>query len=333
MRGAYRRRQRPSSGKAEMPGKLRHPPLLRRVRAVRGRRARHFRVANRGARTNPFTPVQPLSVWLETFKLSNRDAGAEIALREIGTNALPFLTQMIAAKDTPWKTRLAAFIDRRHWTRWHIPSADENHRMALGALETLAETSAKPAIPALAQSLNDPELADIAALALTYAGPECVWPLADGLASTNAAVRAAALRVLGEYRPFSDPDGDYYDVDELDAPQPELSPDIPALVRRLKDSDPKMRGLAAECLGFFHEQPALVIPALLALLNDQERLPRMCAIYALANFRQEAKPAAPALLQAINHEDDFMIRTYEFRWLRQIDPDTKTDTIPDPPSP
>src|SRR5437762_12276790 len=92
-----------------------------------------------------------LSVWLESYL--DRDGGettteqaraADRAVQHIGTNALPFLIEMIRVKD-PWlKTKLIDLIEKECWIKIHILPARVVRERGWKAFQALGGI-AKPA--------------------------------------------------------------------------------------------------------------------------------------------------------------------------------------------
>ena len=246
-----------------------------------------------------------LSAWLRDMGLypAKYRHDAEEAVRQIGTNSLPTLLKLLAAKDSFLKKLTLASLAKMHpLIRVDWPSAQDLHVRAMLAFHVLGP-EAKAAIPALTDLLKHPETAPSAARALMSIGPDAVLPLVRALTNENRIVRRTAAFGLGQIR------------------SAETAVTL-ALVKSLKDADARVRHAAAESLRRTNE-PDLVIPALLETLNDADSDVRREAMLSLAIFGSQAKEAVPALSQAL-YDTNSSVRLDAALALRQIDPQVVT---------
>jgi hypothetical protein len=125
---------------------------------------------------------KPLSYWLSRYE--NRILGkadptsmeqqeADIAVREIGTNAIPYLLKLAGRKDSALKQRLLSLYRPQSFLKLPIHDAQFYHIEASCGFAALHE-KAKPAVPALIRLLKDEDyqVREIAANDLGLIGPE-----------------------------------------------------------------------------------------------------------------------------------------------------------------
>jgi len=234
-----------------------------------------------------------LSTWLaELSNGSSEDRkAAEVAIREIGTNALPILLQELrASDDSPVKMKLWELAERQKFIKIHVTLVSDRWERALNGFEALGAT-AKPAVPELVAMLGAPDTAARAAMALMNIGSESVPPLMDALTSSNLLMRAWAAEALG--------------ILHTDA-----KPAIPRLLKCLGDPIPLVRSAAAKTLGYIGEEPDLVVPALVICLEDTNRFVKVAAIGALGSFGKDAKRVVPLLLKLVESKERARLSDY-----------------------
>ena len=229
-------------------------------------------------------------------------ARAEEAIRQIGTNALPWLLHELSAKEATHGDALPA----------NFSSGEAIKRRCLATIAfPILGSSAKTATPKLVELLNDKQTSYTAATALGGIGVESIPLLTQALTNQNAWVRESAARVLGTFGPKAQ-----------DA--------IPALINCAKDRDDSVRGFATFSLGQIGREPDIVIPVLTENLRDVDRSTRWSAACALGKFGGHAKSAFPALLKAMREDHADFREVGNFREmakeaLKQIDPEAATE--------
>jgi HEAT repeat protein len=125
---------------------------------------------------------KPLSYWMSRYE--NRILGktdlnsidqheADNAVREIGTNALPYLLKLAGRKDGALKQRFFSIYGRQSWLKLPIHDAQFYRAESTYGFAALHE-KAKPAVPALIRLLKDDDyqVRAIAANDLATIGPE-----------------------------------------------------------------------------------------------------------------------------------------------------------------
>ncbi|EEF57795.1 hypothetical protein [Pedosphaera parvula] len=103
----------------------------------------------------PVYQGKTLTYWLSDFCVPGRNPTREkleqdkLAVRQIGTNAIPILLQWISAKDVPLKLEIVDFIWRHPWVPFRLQSAVDRQSLASSGFSILGKSQAGPAIPAL----------------------------------------------------------------------------------------------------------------------------------------------------------------------------------------
>lgn len=230
----------------------------------------------------PLYQGKSLSEWLElAIPLEHRE-NAQEAIRQMGTNTLPFLRPMLRAHDSRLKQKLMELAAKQSLIKFSFtPAMLLNCEAALGcqALGPVAE----PAIPDLIALLGS-DWTGYAGWALAGIGPVSVQPLAKALGSTNQTIRTQAMQALAR-----------------------IYPPIPAVAKvaaqNLKHSDVQIRRQAADYLGQAKLEPDIALPALIDVLGDEDRYVRRAASWSVGRFGTQARPAIPALIRMIRERD------------------------------
>ncbi len=245
---------------------------------------------------------RPLSEWVTRFSFgqgSDRDT-ATVALRGIGTNALPWLLKWTAAEAGPFRLKAESLAEE---LAPHLPSRlasslvrfsyDRNGRAEAAMVSFLAlESLAAPAIPELERRLyqNPPEhYHDGAAFALSAIGVTAVPALTNAFARRFAAGDENCLRYLGSLGT------NYLKV-------------LPIVMAGCRDPDPARAMQSVEVLGQFTSAYAdQAIPLLVTCLSDPRVEIRVRAARVIAHFGPSATVALPALTNAL-HDTEAVVR-------------------------
>lgn len=225
-----------------------------------------------GSAGEPTWQGKSLSTWL----LEGGGAG-ELAVRHIGTNALPTLLSMLGAKDRTVRAVVAKLQNEQLQLYYssNDKSAEDLRIWAVEGFKALG-TNAEPAVPQLTKLMRDEETRFQAMRALTKVGPIGFAVLTNALTSKEDAFRNNLIFVLGEDS----------------ATNPKAITGI--MIRFLDDRDPGTRGNAADFLA--GKDPELAVPALMKVLDDTEYYPRARAAIALGSYGPAAKSAYPKLM-------------------------------------
>jgi hypothetical protein len=151
---------------------------------------------------------RPLAYWL-CLKNNDDDEAvrdephSEEAIRQMGTNCLPYLLRWIAYEPPTWKTKLLNVLSRLRW----IPEGlqdDHAGQLAQGAVNALLILGhrASPAIPQLALLAKDSsrEMSSYrAAFVLISFGPEAQPIVVDLLNDPRPLIRTAAISAVARF--------------------------------------------------------------------------------------------------------------------------------------
>src|SRR5207249_4233134 len=149
--------------------------------------------------SEPSYQGKTLSAWLRQTRsvfrpIVEKDRAAlKNAIRQMGTNAIPYLLKMAARRSSDFREELIT-LDRSHFHLFGGTYDSEYHEMATLGFSALG-ADAKPAVPRLIKLLDDPdpEIALGAAEDLAAIGPEA----AQGI--------PALLRVCQDVSPLAPP--------------------------------------------------------------------------------------------------------------------------------
>ena len=236
-----------------------------------------------------------LSEWLVTMKTNSSDAEA---IRQIGTNGLPTLMNIISVEQWSRKRVLGKLKSR------DIREAAGNKDIPTEVFRGLAVdgfavlgTNAEPAIPQLKRLLyNNPECRPEVSCALAQIGPKGFAVLTNAMNDDNLV--AALVFTIGQKG-----GGDSQTVTRI-------------LIGALDNPDPQVRGTAAEFLA--GKDASLAVPALARILDDKESYPWQRALVALQSYGPAAKGAVPKLWSVFTNNLNVLFLDA----LRKIDPET-----------
>ncbi|MBI3852189.1 MAG: HEAT repeat domain-containing protein [Verrucomicrobia bacterium] len=258
----------------------------------------------------PLEPVyqgRRLSAWLRDFQIrtskyheSEQDEKAAEAIRQIGTNAIPFLLKDLQSKDTAFEMKLWEFWNKIYFripSYIHVPHnfAWFQRERAVYAFEALGQ-SAEPAIPALREIINSQELirsghsevVRYSLHALLGTDSDRAVPIfINAMTNADIEVRELAIRCLGKLRSKA-----------RDA--------VPALMQALDDASPDVRGPAAYSLGKITLEPKVVVPLLMKRTSDSDARVRGNAVQSLGLFGDDASRALPFLQNAVKDNDEWV---------------------------
>jgi hypothetical protein len=281
--------------------------------------------------TEPSYQGRSLSKWLSAD--DQADAGtapakeAAAAIRQIGTNALPYLLECVRYETPktgirPAVANLLRLMPRalrsRALTSWALDERGASRaRSGIMAFAILREDQARPAIPELARLLSDPRSTNISRsiiVALAFAGEDAIPALSAYLATTNAVYRLDLVHACGAAAMFR-------------------TNMVPPLVEWLGHADPEARAAVAFQLGFlvpFTTQPQMVINALIDCLRaNSDPSVRVAAIDAIAKYAEDARAAVPSLLEMVG-QPDRQVREAATNALMEIAPEALTNSPPAP---
>ena len=310
---------------------------------------------------DPVYQGQTLSYWFDQFNTTNRPQAA-IAIRQIGTNAVPFLLEKAKSKDgDTLYERLYRTIYYRAPTilqrRLPLPKPIENtydYRVA-SALQLLG----LPAVPQLIEAMGDRHSkVRLAAVRVTgLIGPEAneaVPTLAKLVSDPNGEVRVeavCALSVMGQHKRLavqaligalndsnrgSKPGMTVYVKENAARVLGEIGPEarsaVAPLTRLLSDTNSYSYAREQAAIALWRiNRDTNVIPVLIAELESASEAPAYGRILtALREMGPSARAAVPVIIKTIkdqrgmpnNHGID--IRAVGLKALEEIDPEAAT---------
>lgn len=239
--------------------------------------------------TQPGEPVfqgKTLRAWTALHANARPDDREEIeeTLRQMATNAAPWLVRELRVRDSPFRKKLLGLVNKQSWIKIRFKTAGIRRAEALGVFRILGP-DAKPAVPALIEALQDVR-ADVrfgAVIALQEIGPEAeaaIPALAAALNDSQDNIRHnAGGALIGIGRPA-----------------------VPVLTNALKHPEVRVRRIAVRDLADIGPDAALAISELTEALRDADSEVREHAAEALGSIGPEAGPAVPSLIEALNDD-------------------------------
>jgi HEAT repeat protein len=263
-----------------------------------------FRISAVASGAEPEHNGKKLGSWVKEFRqlgnLENRQH-AHDAIRQIGTNALPFLLEETSSLGAAWKAGLTNFT-----TSATILERAMNVRAGFEALGGIA----MPAFEHLTRLINsDGYYADTAAYALTQIDPQRAAPVLAGLIKTNQSnfIRCAAINNLFFVGTNS-------------------GVAVPSLLSCLDENETSkeardLRRPAVGALGNVAQHRDTVIPRLAEVLKaDEFWAVRAKAAKTLGALSNASAPALPALRMAATNDVNERVRTTCASAIKKIEP-------------
>ena len=213
----------------------------------------------------------------EDQRLKPKQDQAVEAIRQIGTDAIPYLIKVFRSREPGLMRRLATFSFKSSQT------ANERFMRSVGGFRALG-SRAELAIPELSEFVENGDTAYEASLAMAAIGPQSVPHLIRALGQSDERVWQAAAEALGQI---------------LSSDETALT----VLLKCLKNKDPLVRSYAAGAIGVLGGEPYEIVPALITSLEDPQASVRNYAALTLGRFGRDAKAAVPALSKALKDLD------------------------------
>jgi hypothetical protein len=259
----------------------------------------------------------PLSYWVERYSVERftprtditRDEEVAEAIKNIGTNAIPFLLKWIAYQPSLLRSKTEVLVQKLPST-WQPIFRSKHESLADKAMSSFAllgdtTSNAIPALSFLAITTTNETLAIRSTIALAWIGPTALPALLAISTNSPALVRACAITAIP-----------YLGRGAL--------PAIPTIIKSLNDTDPQVSCAAAQTLGGLALAPELCIPALTSRLTNAHPDCRGFAANALASFGQAARVAIPQLLN-VTHDPTPWPRGAATTTLHKIAPEVLTN--------
>ncbi len=249
-----------------------------------------------------------LSEWLAFYERTETRQAAR-AVRQIGTNGIPFLIAQLRAEDSKTKALLIQCVGQRRLNRVGLSTAGQRRSLAQRGFELLGP-EAKPAVPELIEILKNPSTCMEAAAALTWIGDDGLFALTNAISCSSADVHRAGLGALRDA-------GAKRDVVFRTKVAPVF---VPPLLSVLNDSHADARAIAAETLALFDHNRAAVVAALAKLLHDPELAARCAAVSSLGVIGSDAKAALPEMVEYAKRAQGRSERNNARYWIERIEP-------------
>ncbi len=261
-----------------------------------------------------------LTTW--SLEVSRQDPKATAALREMGSNAVPGLIELLETKDVSWRKRVWALQPRLPlrlrqlvWQKVPLPDAAGVRKAAATSLGIIGP-EAKVAVPALTKALHDKELLvrSEAATALGRIGKGAVPGLIEALQDKDSEVRYDAAYALGQIGADAEAAVSALIFTLKDTSEPVRSaaaaslatigtPGLSTLVEVLEHGDPKSREAAIKVLHQFQLALRTVVPALATLSQHPDPVERRQAIETISAIRRTDGLPINALISALKDTD------------------------------
>lgn len=231
---------------------------------------------------------------------------ASIAIRSMGTNAIPYLLKWIDYQTPTW--RLSGFeainnLFRRCSLDWRLPDDPKMIRSfaAVEAFQALGPAG-DSVIPSLVSAFYGKRRGVFmrSAFALGHLGTNGCAHLISALTNADPDIRATAAHVLGWSQ------------------HPESRIAIPALITCMEDPEARVATQAA-IAPIFQSRPDLAIPALIKALRNPKGPDHTMVIMALGRFGGQASNVLPVLWQDLNSTNAYS-REWATNTIRKIDP-------------
>jgi len=254
----------------------------------------------------PVYDGKPLSEWISDLSYQKPKAlrvQAQQSLRQIGTNAIPFLLEEMDDLGIMWRGGVTNF--------YNTPGAEERYDNLHLAFQVLGPI-AKPAVPSLISALNTDSgsnyTGEVASFALTQIDPQiAAVALNQALTSNVAQTRlyvALNMHFIGTNADIA----------------------VPNLILCLKDQSPDKdlsipirQAALGNLILLIHDRPEQIVPVLLNELNDDDFYIRCMATRAFGNLGKQAPQAAiPILIEMSTNDPDKNVRAGATDALKKI---------------
>jgi hypothetical protein len=240
---------------------------------------------------------------------------ARQAVKEIGTNAIPFLIARLNHRESALRRTVRQILEKQHYVRFRLSDPNVSIIRAIRALAILGP-AAQPAIPSLTAQITDMTLWAHAINALSWMGAEGIRALVEQYTNAPASVRMEIAATLvfpaSVYR--GEDAGRLMEVsfhkEAIQIQTNEISADvlIEGFLQIARDGGSPIPGFgiqsyAIERLGMYGPLASNAVPVLLPILNDfrWRTHEAEAAIRALGQIRSRPEVVVPALTNVLNN--------------------------------
>jgi hypothetical protein len=245
---------------------------------------------------------RPLSSWLADLEAWDGDTNntAFVAFREMGTNAIPELSNVIQSDGLPIQRWIRAFNKSQSVVKLPFGSAGNQTMAATWGLYAMG-TNAMPALEVMTNLLFHTNAIISSAFVLAGIGSAGIPSLLAALTNQNDYIRHSAASGLG------------WECSNFEAV-------VPALIASLQDKNRLVQIAAIQSLGQLHAEPELAVPALMNAFTNHDMLLRSSVLISLGQFEAGAMDSVPMVMTALNDSDQ-TVRTSAVFALKKIDPE------------
>ncbi len=268
--------------------------------------------------SEPMFQGRTLSYWLDFLNNPSKDwehrEDAAIAVRHIGTDALPFLLKWMRDETPPWRLKLNTTLGKLPKPIRTIPfvasfieTKPDYSPLAVAGFSIL-RSEASSAVPELTRVMNRTRYYSRqrrAIQALASIGNEGLEPLLQALVDPKIQDRALIAKEIGW----------------MGCLGTNVVTAIPFLIRCVGDTNLHCRNEAVKALGDLALEPQISIPTLTNCLeNSGWSYLRVMVIEAIARFGTNSLVAIPSLVRAQDDSDPF-VQTAASIALKKIAPE------------
>jgi hypothetical protein len=230
-------------------------------------------------------------------------------IREIGTNAIPWLVEWTITDKVPWQQRVSDAIQtlprliKKLFMKPAYQALSRSYKKSPRPLASLAfmvlQERGAPAVPGLTRCLRDPRAnflqKDASMEALCRIGQPGLPTLLEVLKSSDTATHQAAASHI-------------CNMINLGAA---AEPVVPEAITWLNGQNRTLAGEAAHVLGWWQIEPGVVIPALMTSFQSTNGNTWLVANSgeALAKFGEQSRAAVPVLMARLNDRDTAVRRS------------------------
>ncbi len=225
---------------------------------------------------------------LKTLHADQRDLQAvELALKALGTNAMPTITNMLCFRDSKWRASLRNLLKDQSVVNWKIHTEFDFQNMALAGMERVGEPAGAYVVELfrdapLRYSAGNP--AYRAMKAMLVMGQSGMPALNAGLTNANPFIRAHCALTVGNGINLREA---FF---------------VTNLIACMKDPEREVRAAAALAIGRILELPEQSVPALAQGVADDYSSVRFHSIHSLWAFGVHARGVMPQIEAAISRE-------------------------------
>jgi hypothetical protein len=225
---------------------------------------------------------KPISAWMKRMvewdgKTFRGNADARVAIRALGTNAVPQIIKCMGARDYPFTAHVLRFRGKGPGDDLLVRSGFLKPWMSRMNAIVACQALGSDAIDALPGLLAVPN--GVGNMAIGSFGHLALPVLALSLTNQNKTVRFNATTAL------------QYPTVRFSTLIKDFPTIIPDLISNLSDTDPSIRTASAQTLGILGPRATSAVPALVELSKDKDAKARSAALQALNDIDPESARA------------------------------------------